>query len=81
MDTTTICKWGNSLGVRLPKVILEKGNFVSGDQFKVELVDGTISLKKIVIPKYRFADIKERFTVQRQTEEMNWGASEGREIL
>ncbi len=38
MATTTIGKWGNSMGVRIPQEILEHANLALGSKVEVHLV-------------------------------------------
>ncbi|MFC6548418.1 AbrB/MazE/SpoVT family DNA-binding domain-containing protein [Cohnella cellulosilytica] len=46
MATTTIGKWGNSMGVRIPQEILEHANLALGSKVEVHLVaDQGILLK------------------------------------
>ncbi len=42
-----VTKWGNSLGVRLPKQIVEDMGLRAGDELRVvQTVDGTLSIDK-----------------------------------
>jgi len=43
---TTIQKWGNSQGVRLPKIILESAALKENDQVVVSVTDDSIIIKK-----------------------------------
>ena len=43
--TTKIQKWGNSLGVRLPKALFENGQFTEGSVVRFEQKDKEIILK------------------------------------
>lgn len=45
---TKLCKWGNSLGVRLPKYIAERVGLVAGDYLFVRLLDsGDIVMRPV----------------------------------
>lgn len=46
--TTTIVKWGNSRGIRLPKPFLESLNLKDNDVVDVLTDNGTIIIKKSV---------------------------------
>ena len=75
---TTISKWGNSLGVRIPKTILN----ASGIK---EMDDVTISVEgnRIIITKAMPTSIKELFEGYAgtgQQEEIDWGELQGEEI-
>ncbi|MBC7537417.1 MAG: AbrB/MazE/SpoVT family DNA-binding domain-containing protein [Bacteriovorax sp.] len=37
-----IQKWGNSLGIRIPKAIIEKANLDENSEVEIETKDGTI---------------------------------------
>lgn len=45
--TTTVKKWGNSLGLRLPKNIAELMEIKDGTNISINLNDGTIEITKI----------------------------------
>jgi antitoxin MazE len=79
---TTIIKWGNSQGIRLPKHILDSVNLSDGDAVEV-YVDGD----NIVIKKY--CKVEEHKTIQElfagydnnyEPTEIKWGSPKGREI-
>ena len=44
--TTTIQKWGNSQGVRIPKVILESVNWSNNEKIIMTVEDGKLIMKK-----------------------------------
>jgi antitoxin MazE len=39
-------KWGNSIGIRIPKNIREEANFKEGDTVSIEYEDGKVILEK-----------------------------------
>lgn len=42
----TINKWGNSLGIRIPKAIAEKANLVAGNEMQIKLdKNGSLIIK------------------------------------
>ena len=50
--TTTVSKWGNSNGIRLPVEILKKANINLNDKLFFEVdVEGRIILTKVPTPK------------------------------
>ena len=57
--TLFLKKWGNSLGIRIPKNILEQIKLNDGDQLELFWDDDKIILKKASRKKYR--DLKERY--------------------
>ena len=42
MQLLTVKKWGNSLGVRIPKNIVESGKLKINQEVRIEVVDGKI---------------------------------------
>jgi antitoxin MazE len=84
---TTIVKWGNSQGIRIPKVFLQSAHLSKNDP-----VDVTLENEKIIITKS--AEKKHKTTRERliefygenfeqikdQQEEFDWGPPVGKEI-
>lgn len=75
---TTISKWGNSLGIRIPKSILNASGIKEMDNVTVS-VEGN----HIIITKAIPANVKELFSgyseIEKQ-EEIDWGEAQGEEI-
>ncbi len=44
---STIRKWGNSLGIRLPKLIAKELNLIEGANLYIKLVDDKIEITKV----------------------------------
>jgi len=89
--TTTIVKWGNSRGVRLPKPFLESLNLKDNDAVDILSEKDTIIIKKSLKPfhktlKQRVEEFygKDFETVLKENlyeyEEMDWGKPVGEEI-
>lgn len=80
---TTIVKWGNSQGIRLPKFLLDSVNLTDNDTVEVTAADDTIIIKKTENKRKR-ETIQEIFAGYDggffQTEEINWGKSQGNEV-
>jgi antitoxin MazE len=84
--TTSIVKWGNSQGIRLPKVFLQNINISEHDKVDVFLENDKIIIKKMYSKKH--LTIKERIeeyyskgnkNIKKQ-EEIDWGISVGKEV-
>lgn len=76
---TTIQKWGNSQGVRLPKVILEMANLNENDTVELKVEDG----KVIISPVKEHRTLKERIAEYEgdyRTHEWDTGPSVGKEV-
>lgn len=43
---TTISQWGNSLGIRLPKIFLNQMNIQAGNKINISIKDDSIIIKK-----------------------------------
>ena len=54
----TIQRWGNSQGIRIPKIVLEQANLSENDQVELTALDDSIILKKIT--KTRHIALQER---------------------
>lgn len=60
-----VCKWGNGLGVLLPKQVIEKMELKAGDKLVLEMENGIVTLKKesdvLIIPRYRLEDLMKEY--------------------
>ena len=80
--TTTIVKWGNSQGVRLPKYLLDSVKLTDNDTVEVVAENDNIIIKKITV-KRPHKTLKERlegFEGEYIFEEWDTGAPVGREV-
>ena len=75
---TTVQKWGNSQGVRIPKDFLVSIDIKCGDKVIIELEDNTITMRKAAIKKIDalFADYDGDYV----PEELSWGSPVGNEV-
>ena len=79
--TTSIQKWGNSQGVRIPKVLLDTVNWSENEQIIILVQDNKLVIEKANKKnrkniKELFEDFKEDY----EPVEIDWGAPEGEEI-
>ncbi|MCR4285487.1 MAG: AbrB/MazE/SpoVT family DNA-binding domain-containing protein [Candidatus Kaiserbacteria bacterium] len=78
---TNIQKWGNSLGVRLPKSIADNQSLKAGSRVKVTETKTGISIE-VVKKKHRTLDeMLKNFDKSTQHELVDWGPDVGNEIL
>lgn len=60
-----VCKWGNGLGVLLPKQVIEKMELKAGDKLVLEMENRVVTLKKesdaLIIPRYRLEDLMKEY--------------------
>lgn len=85
----TIQRWGNSQGIRIPKVLLEALNIHENDRVELEQVKDTITIKKSADHTHK--SLEERLTAfygkpvdeitrVESTSEPEWGKAEGSEV-
>lgn len=79
--TTTIQKWGNSQGIRLPKFLLESLSWQENEAIEIKTIDNKIVIEKLAPPKKQslaqlFSDFEGTYT----PEDIQWGEPLGEEI-
>jgi antitoxin MazE len=76
---TQVSKWGNSLAVRLPRVVVQEAGLRNG-----ESVDLTVEGSRIVIApqrrQYRLADLLKRVTANNMHQAVDTGEPVGAEV-
>lgn len=75
----TVQKWGNSLGVRIPKRVAEQLNVVNGSKLEFSIIDNKIVLTPIE-KKITLEELMAQITPENQHGEVDWGKPEGNEI-
>lgn len=83
---TTVQKWGNSHGVRIPKSLLEKTNLKENDQVEVIAQDGSVLIQPVKKHRTlgeRIADHQERYQAKEDYQYQEWatGTPKGNEVL
>ena len=76
-----IQKWGNSQGLRLTKVLLQKAQINVGDEVNVSVQNGRIIVESATKVRGRY-DLKElvsKIPQEYQAEELDWGEPVGKE--
>ena len=85
----TIQRWGNSHGIRIPKVLLEALHIRENDRVELIQTEDTITLRKAAAPAHR--TLEERLTafygqpIEKigridNGPEVDWGEAEGSEV-
>jgi len=83
---TTVVKWGNSHGIRLPKAFLNNMNIAENDSVDIRLEDEKIVIKKIKTTKHK--TLKQRLLefygenyehIVEPQKEYDWGKPVGKE--
>ncbi len=74
-----LCKWGNSLAVRIPKSLLESAHLKEGDLFELRVSeDGSIVLRP-ARNKFTLDALLAGITPDNRHSEIDWGKPMGRE--
>lgn len=76
--TTQIAKWGNSLGLRLPKSVAQAARLDEGDRVDVTVKNGAI----VIRPSrraYSLDALVSRITPRNRHDESDWGTPVGGE--
>ena len=80
---TTIQKWGNSQGVRLPKFVLEELSLQENDPVEIITENDLIIIKKASRKRRAKKSLEERFenyAGDYQCAECDWGKPVGNEV-
>lgn len=77
--TTQLSKWGNSLGLRLPKSIAREAQLDEGDTVEVSVDNGAIVIRPSR-PRYTLDDLVGRITTRNRHDESDWGTTAGHEV-
>ena len=78
--TTTIQKWGNSQGVRIPKILLDSINWSENEEVSINIEEDKLVIEKAKTQNRK--NIKELFKDYKgeyKPEEIDWGEPEGEE--
>ena len=79
--TTIIQKWGNSQGIRIPKVILESMNWSENEQIVIIVEDKKLIIEKAKENKRKnIKQLFEDYDGEYEPKEIDWGEPKGEEI-
>jgi antitoxin MazE len=76
---TKLSKWGNSLGLRLPKSVARQVQLDEGDPVQVSVDNGTIVIRPSR-PRYSLDELVRRITPQNRHDERDWDGRLGNEV-
>jgi antitoxin MazE len=77
---TTVQKWGNSLGLRIPKAFAEEAAVREGSAVDLSIVDGGLIIRPVPTTTYGLEELLARITKENLHDETTFGAAEGREV-
>jgi len=75
----TLHRWGNSVGLRVPKPMLAQLGLSEGSQVDVTIEAGRLVIEPARHRRLRMAELLEGFTPEDRPGELDWGAPAGRE--
>ncbi len=76
--STQIARWGNSLGLRLPKAIASEARIGEGDTVEMSVKDGTIIVRPAQ-STYSLHELVSKITPHNRHGETDWGKPTGHE--
>jgi antitoxin MazE len=77
--TTQIARWGNSLGLRLPKAVAQAAKIDEGDQVDVTVRNGAIVIRPSR-RSYSLDALVSQITPKNRHDESDWGTPVGGEM-
>lgn len=77
---TSIQKWGNSQGVRIPKMLLDAVKWSENEEVTITVYDGKLIIEKAKKEKESIMELFENYEEEYTPEEVDWGKPEGKEV-
>jgi antitoxin MazE len=75
-----VARWGNSLGLRIPKDIALRAGLREGTRVEIE-ADGDRVIISTASPRDVLADLLKGITPEAMREAFDWGPDQGRETV
>jgi antitoxin MazE len=75
-----LAKWGNSIGLRLPRALALQIGVREGQKVNV-IVEGARLIVEPVAPAWRLEDLLQGMTPEAMGEAFDWGDDRGREVV
>lgn len=76
---TKICKWGNSLGLRIPKSFAEEARIADGSTVELTLDNGRLVVRAVPVARYTLEELVAGITDANRHGEVNVGRAVGNE--
>jgi antitoxin MazE len=77
---TKIQKWGNSLGLRIPKSLAEQAGVEAGSEVDLAVEDGELIVRPARRPRYDLTQLLGGVTARNIHREIDTGQPVGREV-
>jgi len=75
-----VARWGNSLGLRIPKDIAVRSGICEGSRVQIE-AEGNRIVVTPSRPRYVLSDLLKGVTPEAMREAFDWGSDKGREVV
>jgi antitoxin MazE len=75
-----VARWGNSLGLRIPKEVAREAGLAEGMRVEVAAEDGRVVISR-TRPRYRLEELLEGMTPEDMHAAFDWGPDLGREFV
>jgi antitoxin MazE len=76
----TLHRWGNSVGLRVPKPMLEQLGLAEGAQVHVRVEGNRLVIEPVRPKRMSMEELLKGFTPDDQPGEVDWGPPVGREV-
>jgi antitoxin MazE len=77
---TKIQRWGNSLGLRIPKSFAEEAGVEAGSEVDLSVRDGDLVVRAAKRQTYRLSELLKKVTAKNLHGEVDTGEPMGREV-
>jgi antitoxin MazE len=77
---TAVAKWGNSIGVRIPKAVADQAGLHEGDTVQIEAEGPGVIVVRAVKGGLTLEDLVSRITAKNRHAETEWGPSRDNEV-
>ncbi len=77
---TKIHRWGNSLGLRIPKSLAEEAGVRAGSEVQLSIKDGALLVRPGRRPRYDLAELLRGVTARNVHKQVETGRPVGREV-
>ncbi|AFZ37004.1 transcriptional regulator/antitoxin, MazE [Stanieria cyanosphaera PCC 7437] len=74
-----IAKWGNSLGIRIPKHLAEQVQLQEGDEIEISTAEDKLIVTPLKRKKYTLEQLLEGMGEENLHSEIDWGEATGKE--
>jgi antitoxin MazE len=76
----TLHRWGNSVGLRVPKPMLEQFGLKAASEVELKIEDGRLVIEPHRSKRLTLKDVLVGFTPDNQPGEVDWGPPVGKEV-